>query len=181
VTGGDREWSTGGYQPGDLVYVDAEHKQVSGPMAWLSVGTVLMVHAHGGDGFWSFRQAHQVWEGTWQAPFGGLPLSGYANLPKHPDQPETERERYLLLAGEPVAFSKRVPLSDAETVQSKTIGCCICQRPITCFSATTPHPESPEMIQLPLGAWVGVVTDEEAPAQFVFVCSAECRSALLSE
>jgi hypothetical protein len=82
-------------------------------------------------------------------------------------------------------------MNDVEIVKTKTVKCSVCEKMIAYGSATTPHPESPEFIQPPPGAWVGYLDYSEAPneppepanrpIELVFACSAQCRSVLLSE
>jgi hypothetical protein len=74
-------------------------------------------------------------------------------------------------------------VSDAETVEAHELPCCVCRQPVHYSSATTPHPESPQMFKPPPGAWVGVIDDpdDDDGLQLIFVCSDACRSRLLSE
>lgn len=44
-------------------------------------------------------------------------------------------------------------MSDVEIVEEHANECCICERLIVLTSASSPHPEAPQMIQLPPGAW----------------------------
>ncbi len=57
--------------------------------------------------------------------------------------------------------------------------CCMCDREVLVATSTTRDPEAPEMIQLPVGAWIGFVQGDHAP-EMVVVCSETCRRQLLS-
>jgi hypothetical protein len=69
------------------------------------------------------------------------------------------------------------------TVQRRTDPCCICSAPVQIALATTNDPEAPEMVQIPAGAWSGIVRDEDHPGEVLLVvcCSDACVHALLRE
>jgi hypothetical protein len=69
----------------------------------------------------------------------------------------------------------------AETIEMRVFPCCMCEQPVHYQSAKATAPESPEMIQLAPGAWVGVTAEDDGSLRFVFTCSDACRAKLLSE
>jgi hypothetical protein len=62
----------------------------------------------------------------------------------------------------------------------RSMVCTMCEAAVVLESATTQHPEAPEMLQAPTGAWVGMVSGDTAP-ELVVVCSTLCLHRLLSE
>jgi hypothetical protein len=56
----------------------------------------------------------------------------------------------------------------------------MCDAIVVLDSGTTRHPEAPEMLRVPLGAWIGFVAGDLHP-EMIVVCSAACLSALLRE
>jgi len=60
--------------------------------------------------------------------------------------------------------------------------CDVCSSTVSISSATTPHPEAPEMLGMPPGCYLGLVHDEDTEeAQMVVACSLACVEKLLSE
>jgi hypothetical protein len=71
----------------------------------------------------------------------------------------------------------------ARTTRSRTDYCCICDTAVESTSTTTSDHEAPEMIQLPTGAWCGIVQDPERRdgPLLVVCCSDACATTLLRE
>ncbi len=64
----------------------------------------------------------------------------------------------------------------------RRVRCCVCARYISIPSATTPDPQCPEMLALPLGVRVGLVRDEpHATATMIFTCDEACLEQLLAK
>lgn len=57
--------------------------------------------------------------------------------------------------------------------------CVMCSREIVLRTATTPNPGAPEMLEMPIGAWIGFVQSDHTP-EMIVCCSERCLRALLS-
>lgn len=79
-----------------------------------------------------------------------------------------------------VRVEGRMPDKPPGNVDERPMQCCMCDRKVMVWSSTTRHPEAPELIQLPKGAWLGWMQGDHAPEMTV-VCSDECRLELLKE
>jgi hypothetical protein len=77
--------------------------------------------------------------------------------------------------------SRRDPVHPRATL--RRLQCCLCGEVVVVQSATTPHPEAPEMFQLPSLAWIGVVRGDEPAGSLsvVVTCSDACLRRLLAE
>lgn len=65
-------------------------------------------------------------------------------------------------------------------VETKRVPCTMCGAEFDVRSVTSPHEESPEMIQVPPGAWMGLV-DDDGEVNAVFCCSDPCVQRLVLE
>lgn len=59
--------------------------------------------------------------------------------------------------------------------------CAVCGLPIRLRSVTSPHPEAPEMAQMPHDAWFGLLVEEGEETAVVLVCSERCVQRLLRQ
>ena len=69
-------------------------------------------------------------------------------------------------------------------VGQRTIPCVICEAAVVLESTTSPHPEAPEMVRLPPGAWAGLAftgEDSMGDVELLICCSDECVQRLLDE
>jgi hypothetical protein len=60
----------------------------------------------------------------------------------------------------------------------RPMACVVCGKTIPVRSVTTLHPESPEFLALPAGAWIGQVQGDAQP-EVILGCSERCVQALL--
>jgi hypothetical protein len=65
-------------------------------------------------------------------------------------------------------------------VETKLVPCTMCSTEFEVRSVTSPHEEAPEMLQVPTGAWMGLV-DDDGEINVVFCCSEPCVQKLLLE
>jgi hypothetical protein len=70
-------------------------------------------------------------------------------------------------------------MSGSAQIDFRVRPCCMCTVDVKVLSSTTPHPEAPEMIRLPPGAWAGFVHGNHA-LEMIVVCSDACLLRLLS-
>lgn len=66
-------------------------------------------------------------------------------------------------------------------VATRLVPCAMCDTHFVARSVTSPHEEAPEMLQLPTGAWMGLVHNNEGKVEAVFCCSEHCVQQLLLE
>ena len=56
----------------------------------------------------------------------------------------------------------------------------MCDASVVLGTATSPHPEAPEMLSIPVGVRVGFVKGDHAP-EIIVCCSEECLKLLFVE
>jgi hypothetical protein len=87
-------------------------------------------------------------------------------------------------AGDPIdrplcdaCIEATIPLAPTVT---RTVPCVMCRSDVKLGSANTPDPECPEMLQLPPGAWIGVV-GSPGGGTIVVTCRQHCLDKLMAQ
>ena len=62
----------------------------------------------------------------------------------------------------------------------RLLRCAICGDAVVVQSATSAHPEAPEMFQLPASAWIGLAAEDSGGVRVVVTCSDACLQGLSS-
>jgi hypothetical protein len=79
-----------------------------------------------------------------------------------------------------VYYASTGTVTNVKIASSRPLACAVCEAPVNIESATSPHPEAPEMLRPPPGAWLGFVQGDTC-LEFVVACSEGCLDILLKE